>query len=143
MPTALARWDPFAELGALRTRLDRMFNEMGDGGTWAPTMDVVRVNGDLVLRADIPGFRPEDVKIAIEDDMLTVSGEHVERTEEKEKGYLRRERQIGSFRRSMMLPAGVDAEHVVAKTHDGVLEVTIPMPEKARKETVELTPTAA
>jgi HSP20 family protein len=142
MPAALARWDPFAELGDLRSRFDRLLAGVGDGGTWTPAMDVIRDNGNLVLRADIPGFKPEDVKIEIEDGMLTMTGEHEEHIEDENKGYLRRERRYGSFYRSMALPADVAAEKVVAKTHDGVLEVTIPLPEKAAKHAVEIKPAA-
>jgi HSP20 family protein len=144
MPGVLTRWDPFAELGDLRTRFDRMFNEMADGRghSWTPAVDVVRDNGNLVLRADIPGIKPEEVKIELEDDVLTVSGEHEERKEEKDKDFVRRERRYGSFYRSMALPAGVEAKKIKAKTHDGVLEVTIPLPKEAKKEAVQITPTA-
>jgi len=145
MPGALTRWDPFAELADLRTRFDRMFDELAGGRerAWTPAIDIVRDNGNLVLRADIPGIKPEEVKIEIEDDVLTVSGEHEERKEEKDKDFVRRERRYGSFSRSMALPAGVEAKKIKAKTHDGVLEVTIPLPKEAKKETVEITPTAA
>ena len=74
--------------------------------------------------------------------MLTVSGEHEERKEEKDKDFVRRERRYGSFYRSMALPAGVEAKKIKAKTHDGVLEVTIPLPKEAKKEAVQITPTA-
>jgi HSP20 family protein len=145
MPSALRRWEPFTELGDLRSRFDRMFEELTDGHEreWTPAIDVVRDNGNLVLRADVPGIKPEEVKIEVEDDILTVSGEHEERKEEKDKSFLRRERRYGSFRRSMALPPGVEAKKIKAKTHDGVVEVTIPLPKEARKETVTITPTAA
>ena len=145
MAGTLTRWDPFAELGELRTRFDRMFDELADGRerAWTPAIDVVRDNGNLVVRADIPGIKPEEVKIEVEDDILTVSGEHEERKEEKDKHYVRRERRYGSFSRSMALPAGVDAKKIKAKTHDGVVEVTIPLPKEAKKETVTIKPTAA
>ena len=145
MSGSMVRWDPFAELADLRGRFDRMFGEIGDGHerAWVPAVDVVRDDGHLVLRADIPGIKPEEVKIEVEDDVLTVSGEHEERKEEQEKDYVRRERRYGSFSRSMVLPPGVDAKAIKAQTHDGVLEVTIPLPEQPKKETVEITPTTA
>ena len=145
MPGTLTRWEPFAELGELRSRFDRMFDELTDGRerAWTPAVDVVRENGNLVVRADIPGIKPEEVKIEVEDDILTVSGEHEERKEKKEKHYMRRERRYGSFSRSMALPAGVEAKKIKAKTHDGVVEVTVPLPKEAKKETVKITPTAA
>ena len=145
MPGVLTRWEPFAELGELRTRLDQMFGELADAREriWTPAIDVVRDNGNLVIRADVPGIKPQEVKVAVEDDILTVSGEHEERKEEKDKDYLRRERRYGSFSRSMALPAGVDPKRIKATTHDGVVEVTIPLPKEAKKETVAIKPIAA
>jgi HSP20 family protein len=143
MARGLTRWEPFAELGELRSRLDRMFEDGIDSGkrTWVPAIDVMRENGNLLVRADIPGIKPEEVKIEVEDDILTVSGQHEEHKEEKDENYLRRERRYGSFVRSLALPAGVDAKKIKAKTRDGVVEVTIPLP-KEEKETVTITPTA-
>ena len=145
MPGALTRWDPFAELAELRSRVDSMFGEIGEKAerSWTPAVDVVRDNGNLVLRADIPGMTPEEVKIEVDGDVLTISGEHEESKEEKDKEYVRRERRFGSFRRSMPLPAGVDPSAIKAETRDGVLEVTIPVPEEGKKEKVTIKPTAA
>ena len=145
MAGTLTRWEPFAELGELRSRFDRIFSELLDGHerAWTPAIDVVREDGHLVLRADLPGINPEEVKIDVEDDILTVSGEHREGKEQKDKNYVRRERRYGSFSRSMALPPGVDAKKIKAKTHDGVVEVTIPLPEEAKKAPVRITPTAA
>jgi HSP20 family protein len=144
MPGTLTRWEPFAELGELRSRFDRMFDDLTDGRerAWTPAVDVERDNGNIVVRADVPGIKPEEVKIEVEDDILTVSGEHEERTEEKDKHFLRRERRYGSFSRSMALPPGVEAKKIKAKTHNGVVEVTIPLPKEAKKEKVEITATA-
>lgn len=145
MPGTLTRWDPFTELGELRSRFDRLFDEWLDGRerAWTPAIDVVREDGHLVVRADLPGIKPEEVKIEVEDDILTVSGEHRESKEEKDKHYVRRERRYGSFSRSMTLPKGVTAKDIKAETRDGVVEVTIPLPTEGKKETVRITPTAA
>jgi HSP20 family protein len=145
MAGALTRWDPFAELSELRTRFDRMFDEWQGGRerAWTPAIDVVREEGHLVVPADLPGIKPEEVKIEVEDDVLTVSGEHQENKEDKDKNYVRRERRYGSFSRSMALPAGIDAKDIKAETHDGVVEVTIPLPKEAKKETVTIRTTVA
>ena len=144
MPATLTRWEPFAELGELRSRLDRMFGELGSReGAWTPAIDVERDNGNLVVRADAPGIKPEEVKIEVEDDILTISGSHEETKEEKDKDYLRRERRYGSFSRSLALPAGVEAKKIKAKTHDGVVEVTIPLPKAPETKKIEIKPTAA
>jgi HSP20 family protein len=145
MPGTLTRWDPFTELAGLRSLFDHTFDGWLDGHerAWTPAIDVVRDDGHLVVRADLPGITPEEVKIEVEGDILTVSGEHTESTEEKDKNYVRRERRYGSFRRSMALPAGVDPTKIEAKTRDGVVEVTIPLPEKAKTEPITITPTGA
>ena len=145
MPGTLTRREPFAELAELRSRFDRLFDDWLDGHerAWTPAIDVVRENDHLVLRADLPGIKPEEVKLEVEDDILTVSGEHRESKEEKDKHYVRRERRYGSFSRSLTLPVGVDAKKIKAKTHDGVVEVTIPLPKEAKKEPVRITPTAS
>ena len=144
MAAGLTRWDPIAEFGELRSRFDRIFGELAEGREhgWMPAMDVVRDNGNLILRADIPGIKPEEVKIEIEDDILTVSGSHEESKEEKDKDYVRRERRYGSFSRSIALPAGVDPKTIKAETHNGVVEVTIPLAKEDKPEKVTITPTA-
>jgi HSP20 family protein len=140
MATSLARWDPFGELSDLRTRFDRLFSDLSDsqGRAWMPAVDVVRENGNLVMRADIPGIKPEEVTIEVENDILTISGSHEETDEEKGKDYIRRERRFGSFSRSMAMPAGVDPKEIKAITTNGVVEVTIPLPKKAAKEKVTI-----
>jgi len=137
MPAAMTRWEPFAELGELRSRL---FGELAEGreAVWRPAIDVVRENGRIVVRADVPGIKPDEVAIEVEDDILTVSGKHEEEKEEKGKDYLRRERRVGSFSRSLALPPGVDAKKIEAKTHDGVVEVTIPLPKEPEKKKVQI-----
>lgn len=77
MAETLTRWDPFAELGELRTHFDRMFDGWLDGRerAWRPAIDVVREDGHLVVHADLPGIESEEVKIEVEDDILTVSGD--------------------------------------------------------------------
>lgn len=141
MPGALTRRDSFDEM---RTRFDRLLDELdGRERAWIPAIDVERKDDNLVLHADVPGIKPEEVKIEVADDVLTISGEHEESKEEKDKSYVRRERRYGSFSRSMALPPGVNAKEIKATTHDGVVDVTIPLPEEPKQEPVTITPTAA
>jgi HSP20 family protein len=144
MPGTLTRWEPFAELNELRGRFDRIFGDLADGRetTWRPAIDVVHDQDNLTIRADVPGITPEEVKIEVEDGILTVSGHHEEKQEEKDERYLRRERRYGSFARSMALPAGVDPKAIKATTHDGVVEVTVPLPKEPEKQKVEIKATA-
>jgi HSP20 family protein len=133
----------------LRGRMDRMFEElMGEAreiraeADWAPAVDVHREDDKLVVRADVPGIKPEEIKVEVEDDMLTVSGQHEETEEEKGRDFTRRERRYGSFRRSVSLPRGVDADQIEAVTHEGVLEVKVTLPEEEGARKV-ITPRAA
>jgi len=146
MPGVLTRWDPYGELTEMRSRLDRMFEELSPdtGWKWMPAIDVERSDGNLVMRADVPGFKPGEISIEVEDEMLTISGKHEEKKEEKSKHFLRHERRFGSFSRSIALPSGVDASKISAETHDGVLEVKVPLPkEKAEHKKVTISPKAA
>jgi HSP20 family protein len=144
VPGAMTRWDPFADLGELRSRFDRMIDELdGRDRAWTPAIDVVRDDGNVIVRADVPGYKPEEVKIEVADDNLRISGQHEESREERNKDYMRRERRFGSFSRSLPLPPGVDAKQIKATTRDGVVELTIPLPEEAKQEPVTITPKAA
>lgn len=141
MATELTERRPFPDFAELRSRLDQMFRDLGDGErAWTPSVDVVKREGELVLKADLPGIKPDEVKIKVEDGVLTVSGEHEEKEEEKKGDYMRRERRYGSFSRSMSLPRGVKAEDIEATTEDGVLEVKIPLPQAEGAGTVEIKP---
>jgi HSP20 family protein len=131
MASTITRWRPFADFGDLREWLDQAFT--GDGETWNPRIDVVKREGEICLKADLPGVKPDEIKVEVEDGVLTVSGEHEEKTEEKNEHYLRRERRYGSFSRSMALPEGVNAEDIQANTSNGVLELTIPLPKPEEK----------
>lgn len=127
-------YDPLSEM-------NRLFGEMfgsparrsGTGqqqqGTqitgWAPAIDVVQRDEDLVIRAELPGARPEDVDITVQNRVLTISGKLEEEREEERQGYLVKERRFGTFRRSLQLPQDVDEDQIHARFENGVLEVTI------------------
>ena len=102
-------------------------------------MDLVETEGDYVLKADLPGLSESDVKIEVEDSVLTISGERKAEHEERKDGYYRIERSSGSFRRSLTLPEGVDPAAVKATFDRGVLEVHVPKPEQRKPRKVEIT----
>lgn len=150
MAASLTRWRPLLEIDELRTRMDRMVEDlMGDArevraqASWSPAIDVHREDGKLVVRADVPGLKPEEIEVELDDDVLTLSGQHEESEEEKGRDFVRRERRFGSFSRSIALPSGVDPEAIEAITHDGVLEVTVPLPETESATHRVITPKAA
>lgn len=124
---------PFRGFRDMQSEMDRLFGQafgrtaMSAGGAeWSPAMDVVTEEGDLKIRAELPGVKREDVNVDFHNGVLTVSGERKEEEEKKSgSGYLIRERRYGSFRRSMALPEGVQENDIKASFSDGVLEVNV------------------
>jgi len=102
-------------------------------GGWIPQIETFRRGDRLVLRADLPGLRKEDVDVEIEDGILTISGERANEDVEDREGYYHSERSYGQFQRSLALPEGVTGENCDATFKDGVLEVTIPIPKQAER----------
>jgi HSP20 family protein len=92
---------------------------------WAPTIDVVTDDGNLVLTAELPGVKQEDVDITLHEGVLTISGKRKTEQEEERGGYYVRERRYGSFSRSLSVPEGVDESKIHASYENGVLEVTV------------------
>ena len=138
----LIRWQP----APLQTEMNRLFGSLFDSPTLAtrrfsPPVDLVENETQYVLRADLPGLQTQDVKIAFDHDVLTISGERRSEHVSSENGYRRVERASGSFARSLTLPAGVDASKIEASFSDGVLEVTIPKPERSKPHLVEINAT--
>ena len=121
----------------MQTQMNRMLSEMlGNLGQspgrqpegvseWAPAVDATTKDGDLIIRAELPGVKPEDVDVSLHDNVLTISGERNAEQEEERGGYHIRERRYGSFSRSFTLPQGTDESKVRARFENGVLEVTI------------------
>lgn len=144
----LIRWEPARELHSVQSEINRLFNTLFEtpaptqGGLprrWIPAMDLVETEGDFVLRADLPGMTEKDVKIELQDSVLTVSGERrSEHATDSKEGYFRIERASGSFARSLTLPEGVDPQGVTARFENGVLEIRIPKPEVRRPHKVEI-----
>ncbi len=144
---ALIRWEPVRELNTIQSEMNRLFNTLfesptaGNGGSfrrWIPAMDLVESDNEFVLKADLPGLSESDVKVELEDNVLTISGERKSEREERKEGYYRVERASGSFRRSLTLPEGVDPASVQANFERGVLEVRIPKPEERKPHKVEI-----
>ncbi len=144
---AIVRWEPLRELSTLQNEMNRLFGTVFDtpapsnGGTlrrWMPAMDLVETGEHFVLRADLPGLGEEDVKIEVEDRVLTVSGERKAEHTDSGDGYHRVERAFGAFSRSLTLPEGVDAESVSANFDRGVLEVRIPKPEQRKPRRISI-----
>jgi HSP20 family protein len=130
---AMVRWDPFSEMMTVQRDMNRLFSSLGmplykgDGErvAWMPTLDVIRRGDDLVIRAELPGVRPQDVDVSVTDDMLTIKGKRDEKAEYREGQYLRKESSYGTFERQVMLPQGIGAQDISAGYADGILEITV------------------
>ena len=145
----LVRWDPFRELEEMSNRLHRMYNRPAPPQTngkeaigvadWAPSVDVSETDGEYQIKAEIPDVKKEDVKVTLEDGVLTIQGERKFEKEEKGKKYHRVERSYGSFVRSFTLPDLVDEVNVKAEFKDGILNLKLPKSEKVKPKAIEVT----
>jgi len=123
----LTRWDPFAEIARIQDQFARWAGkEAPFGGTFSPPIDIYDDKDAIVVKAEMPGMKLEDIKLTVDDNVLTVSGERKLERADKQEGYHRIERAYGSFSRSFTLPNTVDSEHVEADLTDGVLTVRVP-----------------
>lgn len=140
----LKLWEPFRELVSMRDDMDRLFETFFGGGQgdldnyWKPAIDIEESNGNLMVRAELPGMTKDDIKVSVQDDMLTISGERTRENEKKDKTVHRIERCYGQFRRMIRLPATVDADKVKATYKDGVLHVTLPKPEALKPKNIDV-----
>jgi HSP20 family protein len=147
--STLTRWDPFRELDDLQTRLSTLFGrspirkngekrEALTVAEWAPLVDIVEDEKEYLIKAELPEVKKEDIKIGVQDDVLTISGERQYEKEEKNKKYHRVERAYGSFARSFTLPEDSDGDKLSAEFKDGVLKVHLPKSEKAKPKKIEV-----
>ena len=126
-------YDPYHEINRLLDEMTggtaglarRSDRQQGAATEWAPAVDALTTDADLVIRAELPGVKLEDVDISLHDNVLTISGERRAEQEEERGGYHIRERRYGSFRRSVALPEGIDESKISARYEDGVLEVRV------------------
>jgi HSP20 family protein len=129
---------PFALMRRMQEDMDRVFGNLGFGrglglsgrerGEWTPAIDAFQRGSDFVVRADVPGLKPEDISVEINDDAITLQGERKYEHEEEREGVYRSERSYGSFYRVIPLPEGAVADSAKATFKDGVLEITMQAP---------------
>ena len=128
--------DLYSSLHRLNRMMDEAFTGGWNGGTlasaWTPACDVFEDKENLKIVLELPGVRPEDLKISLENQMLTIQGEKKQVAEENSERWHRYERSYGSFERMFTLPGTVDAERIEAKVDHGVLTVTLPKSERAK-----------
>jgi len=146
---ALTSWDPFKELNELERRLATMFGrapvrkngekeEAMTVAEWAPLVDITEDEKEYLIKAELPEVKKDDVKVSVQDGVLTISGERKSEKEEKNKKFHRVEWAYGSFSRSFTLPEDADADKVAGDFKDGVLKVHVPKSEKAKPKKIEV-----
>lgn len=145
---ALVRWDPFRELEDVSDRLNRMFARPAPSGAhgketmivadWTPSVDIQETEGEYLIKAEIPDVKKEDVKVTVEEGVLTIQGQRRQEKEDKGTKYHRIERSYGSFARTFSLPDVIEADKVKAEFKDGVLNLHLPKSEKAKPKAIEV-----
>jgi HSP20 family protein len=139
---SLSQYDPLSNFPAtFRTFEDavaRMLNEPRGARPWSPSVDIFETENELILKADLPEVKLEDIEVRVENQTLTLKGERKFEKDESNRGFHRIERQYGTFVRSFTVPASVDAEKVAAEYKNGVLTVRLPKKEAAKPRQVKI-----
>ncbi len=147
----MQHWEPFREMMTLRDAMDQLFedsfvrpsrflSEEGLGGSLP--LDVYQTDNEVIVKASLPGFKPEEVDISITGDTLSIKGEHKEESETKKEDYLLKERRYGSFSRTVTLPVEIQSEKAEAVFENGVLTLTLPKAEEVKPKQIKVKPKA-
>lgn len=142
----LVPWRPFGEISLFQGEMDklrdRFFGQRPLAGTfteeWLPSVDISETEDKLLIKAELPGLETQDVNVSISGDLLTIKGEKKKEKEEKGEHHYYMERYSGSFERSFRIPVNVKSDQVEAVFDKGVLKVTLPKVEEARKKEIEI-----
>lgn len=141
----LTKWDPFREMENMFDRYNRALSlphrgsqEVTTTGDWAPRVDIAETNEEFNIKAEIPEVKKEDVKVTVDNGILTIRGERKQEKEEKDKKFHRVERFYGSFMRSFMLPDNVDESKIEASFKDGMLNLAIPKIEASKHKAIDV-----
>jgi HSP20 family protein len=143
---AIVRWDPYRELAAMQDRLNQFFDDtrrsdddVMSRGDWMPAVDIFQTDQhEVVLKAEVPGLKREDIDLKVENNTLTIKGERRQEKSVAKEHYHRVERCYGAFSRSFSLPNAIDSEKVRAEYRDGVLTVTLPLREEAKPRQIKV-----
>lgn len=149
---------PFQFMQRFSDEMDQLFNRLTDEfwlpersflrgrqeyfplttAAWSPAIEVLDRDDKIIVRADLPGIKPEDVKVELLNNGLCISGETKQEQEQEREGYYHSERSYGNFCRVIALPEGIKEDQVTANFNNGVLEVTMPQPEQRRRKQIQI-----
>lgn len=137
---ALMRYEPNNLLAQFNDEINRLFDaRYNPVSEWSPAVDVKETSNEYVLNVDVPGVKPENIDITLENGVLSLKGERQWENQDEQNNYKRVERARGTFFRSFSLPESADADQVKAKSNDGVLEIVIPKQPKAQPRKIKVT----
>lgn len=144
----LIRWEPASDVVTLRDAMDRLFDDAftrpfsvlrNGGATWSSLpIDMYQTNDDVVVKAVVPGIRPDQVQISVTGDVLTIRGEVKQEEEKEDRAWHIREHRLGSFERSVGLPVSVVSDKAAAEFENGVLTITLPKAEEVKPKTISI-----
>ena len=144
----LTRWQPTSDVVTLRDAMDRLFDDAftrpfsllrNGGSSWSSLpIDMYQTNDDVVVKAVVPGFRPDQVQISVTGDVLTIQGEVKQEEENKERAWHIREHQFGFFERAVSLPVSVISDKATAEFENGVLTITLPKAEEVKPKAITI-----
>jgi HSP20 family protein len=144
---AIVRWRPFQDMMNIQDEMNKLFDDFlgrplmrteWSEGVWNPSVDVSETKDNVLIKAEMPGLIKDDVKISVQDNMLTLSGEKKQEKEEKETNYHRIESSYGAFSRSFTLPTSVKSDKIKATYKDGVLSITLPKIEEVKAKEIPI-----
>ena len=142
--TNLTRWEPTREMMTLREAMDRLFDDaftrplsLRDGWS-APAIDMYQTDDEIVVKAALPGFKPDEVQINITGEVLTLKGEVKQQEEKKERAWHMREQRWGTFERSVVLPTDVVSDKAKAEFENGILTITLPKAEEVKPKVINI-----
>jgi HSP20 family protein len=145
----MQRWEPFRELRQMEDTMNRLWRGFGgqthgEGSEgWNIAIDVVRKQDEIEVKASVPGIKPEDIDISVEDNVLVMKAEKKDEYEGKEADYLVRERSYGSYYRALRLPETVDTNKIKCEYDNGVLSIVLPKAEEKKKKQIKVNVTKA
>lgn len=140
----MTRWSPFTQMSTLWDEMNDLFEQHFGGRSlmrplsgmmrWAPSVDMYETDDEIVLRAEVPGMKKEDLQVTVTEEAISISGETQAEEEVKGENYMRRERRYGKFTRRLPLPTAVHLDEAKAKFTDGILEVRVPKEAEPEQE---------
>lgn len=149
MANEVVRWEPFNEMVSLRDAVSHLFEDAFirpagwplpfEGSAWSMPVDVIETKDNVIVKAAVPGVKPDEIDVSITGDTLTIKGETKAEEKFTEGSYLRKEQRFGAFQRTLTLPANIVSDKTRAEFENGVLTLTLPKPEEMKPKAIKVT----